>query len=241
MAQNKSENQELTISEVRRERERAEITERIMDVAREMFVRDGYEAVTLRKIAKEIEYSPAAIYQYFKDKEDLINSIIEKDQQELHKHILKCMQLTDPLERIVEMAVLYAQWGVTHPNHYLLQLNPPKAWTNKKKATLQPGVAPLYHEMLGALYKIVKEAIDQGMMKEKYKDPSLVAATLWAGIHGVIMLEITMQKKEWGLLGNPEISFEERFLTLKEVCSDGFLNAPSAPVQMKNNGEKRRT
>ncbi|MCC6144698.1 MAG: helix-turn-helix transcriptional regulator, partial [Candidatus Hydrogenedentes bacterium] len=63
MHQESNSNQQ-TVSEIRREREREEMANRIMDVARQMFVRDGYEAVTLRKIALAIEYSPAAIYQY---------------------------------------------------------------------------------------------------------------------------------------------------------------------------------
>lgn len=240
MTKGTSRSQPPTVSEARRERERAERTERIMDVARRMFVRDGYEAVTLRKLAKEIEYSPAAIYQYFKDKEDLIATIIEKDQQELHRHILTCMEVTDPQDRIVEMALLYAQWGVTYPNHYLLQLMPPKHRGNRKKAMPQQDAAPLYYEVLGVLHETVKEMIERGMVKEKYKDPSLVAATMWAAIHGVIMLEITMRKSDWARIGNPDISFEERFLTLQNVFSGGLLKAFSSVMDSDNPSNKRK-
>jgi AcrR family transcriptional regulator len=45
----------------RREREKAEIREKILDAARELFVNEGYEAVSMRKIADRIEYSPTAI------------------------------------------------------------------------------------------------------------------------------------------------------------------------------------
>ena len=41
----------------RREREKREVRERILDAARELFARDGYEAVTMRKVADAIEYS----------------------------------------------------------------------------------------------------------------------------------------------------------------------------------------
>ncbi|OQB36014.1 MAG: putative HTH-type transcriptional regulator [Candidatus Hydrogenedentes bacterium ADurb.Bin179] len=240
MKQDAPVSQTPTVSELRRERERAEITGRIMDVARRMFVRDGYEAVTLRKIARAIEYSPAAIYQYFKSKEDLVKAISEKDQQELLADILACMQLTNPQERLVEMARAYAQWGVAHPNHYLLQLVPPFAWEKRKSTPQQQVPAPILQEALGALYETVKEGINLGRFNEKYKDPSLVAATLWAGIHGVIMLEITMGKDEWARIDNPEISFEDRFLTLKEVFSDGFLKEPSPAVKPKNRGRKAK-
>ena len=50
----------------RKERERVELKQQILDAAREFFVRDGYESVSMRKIAEKIEYSPATIYTYFK-------------------------------------------------------------------------------------------------------------------------------------------------------------------------------
>ena len=96
MTQTTTDNQVSSISEIRRERERAEMTERIMDVARAMFVQDGYEAVTLRKIALAIEYSPGAIYQYFKDKQALIRAIIQKDQQDLRTQIMESMLIEEP-------------------------------------------------------------------------------------------------------------------------------------------------
>jgi AcrR family transcriptional regulator len=212
-----------TVSEIRRERERIEMAERIMDVAREMFVRDGYEAVTLRKIAQVIEYSPAVIYQYFRDKQALVKAIIQKDQQDLHAHILTCMQMEDPRERLVEMARRYAYWGITHPNHYMLLLTPPTGWTEHKDELREHEPIPLDQEALVILYETVKDAIQRGVLKEKYADPSFVAATLWAGIHGVIMLEITMNSNDWACIGNPEITFENRFATLTEVFLDGFL------------------
>ena len=58
----------------RREREKQELRQQILDRAREMFAAEGYEAVTMRKIAEAIEYSPTAIYLYFKDKEDLFKA-----------------------------------------------------------------------------------------------------------------------------------------------------------------------
>jgi AcrR family transcriptional regulator len=49
----------------RRARERAELEEKILDAARALFICYGYDAVTLRRIAQEIEYAPSVIYSYF--------------------------------------------------------------------------------------------------------------------------------------------------------------------------------
>jgi len=205
------------------------MTERIMSVAREMFVRDGYEAVTLRRIADAIEYSPAAIYQYFQDKRALVMAIIEADTSDLHANLLECLNLEDPIAQLVEMARRYAIWGVTHPNHYRLMLVPPPAWAEHEQEFQKQEHPPLEQEALVALNAAVKAAIGRGMLKEKYADPALVAATLWAGIHGAVMLELTTTPEEFASLGGKDVSFEKRFNTLKEVFLDGFLKDPAKP------------
>ncbi len=63
----------------RREREKQELRTRILDAARELFAELGYEAVTMRKIAERIEYSPTAIYFHFKDKDALMRELCEMD------------------------------------------------------------------------------------------------------------------------------------------------------------------
>ena len=63
----------------RRVREKEVVRGKILDAARELFVAEGYEAVTMRKIAQAIEYSPTAIYLHFRDKEAVINAICDTD------------------------------------------------------------------------------------------------------------------------------------------------------------------
>ena len=77
----------------RREREREEVRGKILDAARELFVAEGYAAVTMRKIAAAIEYSPTAIYLHFRDKEAVINAICDTDFLKL------CLLYTSPSPR----------------------------------------------------------------------------------------------------------------------------------------------
>jgi len=220
-----------SVSEIRRERERMEMTERIMDAAREMFVRDGYEAVTLRKIAQSIEYSQGIIYQYFKDKQALVQAIIRKDSEDLRQHLLECLTIKDPIDQIVEMARRYVTWGAEHPNHYHLMLLPPPAWAEQDHEVQEQTQAhtPLEQEVLAVLYVAVKDAMERGLLKEKYSEPALVAATLWAGAHGLVLLELGMTAKDRALMGGKDTTFEARFNTLKEVFVDGFLKEENRP------------
>lgn len=223
MGQKTKKSQPVSVSETRRERERAELTERIMDAAREMFVRDGYEAVTLRKIALAIEYSPAAIYQYFKDKRALVKAIIRRDSDDLRAHLRAGLNRETPVEQLVEMARLYAEWGIAHPNHYRLMLVPPPAWMEQDQELNRSDPTPLEQEILTMLWMVVRGAIERGALKEKYTDPALVAATLWAGLNGVVLLEICVSPKERARLGGADTPFEARFATLVSVFLDGFV------------------
>ena len=67
----------------RREREREEVRRKILDAARELFMAEGYERVTMRRIADAIEYSPTTIYNHFKDKDDLVNALCHEEFSQL--------------------------------------------------------------------------------------------------------------------------------------------------------------
>src|SRR5688500_5144228 len=104
----------------RRERERLEMRARIMDAARDLFAREGYEAVSMRRIAEAIEYSPTAIYVHFRDKQDLMFQICQADFVALAQGVAELQQVKDPIERIKRMGHAYIWFGVQHPNHYRL-------------------------------------------------------------------------------------------------------------------------
>jgi len=55
----------------RKERDKLEMKDRILQSAHQLFVEKGFEQVSIRNIAEAIEYSPATIYLYFKDKDEI--------------------------------------------------------------------------------------------------------------------------------------------------------------------------
>src|SRR3954467_1704141 len=104
----------------RRERERLETRGRIMDAARDLFAREGYDAVSMRRIAEAIEYSPTAIYVHFRDKQDLMVQLCQSDFVALAIGVAELQKIADPVDRIRRMGHAYIRFGVEHPNHYRL-------------------------------------------------------------------------------------------------------------------------
>src|SRR5580658_6134813 len=104
----------------RREREKQELRTKILDAAREMFAAEGYEAVTMRKIAERIEYSATAIYAHFKDKNALIRELCETDFIAFAQRFVAFLQVDDPVERLRRAGVAYVDFAIDNPQHYRL-------------------------------------------------------------------------------------------------------------------------
>src|SRR5512141_1687734 len=109
----------------RREREKQDTRDKILDAARELFLSEGYEAVSMRKVAERVEYSPTAIYLHFTDKEDLFRELCHQDFAKLAEVFRGCAAIGDPVQVIKQIGRIYAEFGTTYPNHYRLMFMTP--------------------------------------------------------------------------------------------------------------------
>src|SRR3984893_19590013 len=97
----------------RRARQKQSIREEILDAARTLFVTEGYEHVSMRKIAEKIEYAPGTIYLYFRDKAEILDRICE----ETFSKLLRKMEAikhdtTAPLDKLRRVLRTYIQFGL---------------------------------------------------------------------------------------------------------------------------------
>jgi AcrR family transcriptional regulator len=179
----------------RREREREEIRGLILDAAREMFASEGYDAVTMRRIAEKIEYSPTAIYFHFRDKDALIREICDADFLSLAQQFGSAAQIADPIERLKVTGLAYLQFGIEHPNHYRLMFMTPKPLGHDELALHRRGNPE--EDAYAFLKTIVEDALAQGRFREELTDVDLISQTVWSGVHGVISLHIAKCNDDW--------------------------------------------
>ena len=177
----------------RRAREREEIREKILDAARELFASEGYEAVTMRRIADRVEYSATAIYFHFRDKDALLKELCETDFRTLAQQFTKMDRIADPLEKLKATGMAYVQFGLDHPNHYRLMFMTPHPPIDPDQTDKGNPEEDAY----AFLKAIVTEAIDKKLFKAGYDDVELVSQTMWAGVHGVISLQIAKCNDDW--------------------------------------------
>lgn len=181
--------------EERRQRERDEVREKILDAAREIFIETGYEGVTMRKVAERIEYSPTTIYLYFADKETLFREMCSTDFRNLAATFQSVALIADPVERLRAVAREYIQFGIEHPNHYRLMFMTPPPVSPNEEALSHKGNPS--EDAYAFLLSIVTSAIEAGVFRPEYRDPHLVAQTLWAATHGVVSIQIAHGCESW--------------------------------------------
>src|SRR3974377_1478204 len=102
----------------RREREKSETRDKILDAARELFVSEGYEGVSMRKGAGMIEDSRAAIYVHFADKQELFRELCHQDYARLAQVFQSSVMSNDPIERLRQIGAIYIAFGISYRNHY---------------------------------------------------------------------------------------------------------------------------
>ena len=105
-------------SALRRQRERQETRRRILDAARDLFVNEGIENVTMRAIAERVEYTPTAIYHHFRDKDALLHELIRHDYHIHASHFAQLAKIPDPLERLRRTGEAYVDFGLRNPSLY---------------------------------------------------------------------------------------------------------------------------
>jgi AcrR family transcriptional regulator len=183
----------------RREREKLETRTKIIDAARELFAREGYEAVSMRRIAEAIEYSPTAIYVHFKDKADLMREICQQDFGKMAERNRVAAQHADPVERIRQLGLGYIQFAVTHPNHFRLMFmtKPTPELTDVSEDQLrEQGKGDPNRDGYALLKLCVEVALAQNRFRPDLTDPDLICQILWAAVHGVASLHITRPDHE---------------------------------------------
>ncbi len=165
----------------RRQREKEAVRSQILAAATELFVTEGVPNVSMRKIADKIEYAPSTIYLYFKDKEQILDTICEEVFSEL------CEILTDisarkrpPLPSLREGLRAYIDFGLRHPHHYRLTFGHIPA--GGVEGVLSPGdTAGL--RCYDVLRQEVTRAMDAGAIRRH--DIEVLSQSIWMMIHGV--------------------------------------------------------
>lgn len=205
----------------RRNPEREQVRAKILAAARELIVSVGYEAVSMRKIAAEVEYTAMALYRHFADKETLLRELCLEDFLTLRHAMDRIAGDPDPIARLRRMGLAYVDFALEFPNQYRLLFMTPLP----REAHVETVVAEHPEvDCYAWLRDTVAEAIAAGRFRPALDDADLISQTFWAGLHGIVSLHIVMKR-------SPVIAWRPVRSTAEAVIAslfDGMLR-PSPP------------
>ena len=204
----------------RRARARDSVRTKILDAARELFVRDGVEAVTMRAIARKIEYTPTTIYHHFRDKHALLLELCTIDMQRLGQAFQSIGRIEDPAERTRRFGLAYVDFGVDHPGIYRFLFMTPKPDVMSEAAS---NTSPEQNAYL-MLLESVREGIAAGRYRPEFDDPHQLAQLLWGGLHGIVALHVAKSNEAWIEWRDPR----ETARAMIDVMERGTRRAPGA-------------
>lgn len=184
-----------TRSSERRQRQKIELRQIILDAAGELFQQHGYENFSLRQVAERIGYSPTTIYLYFHNKEDLLRTTVQEGFAAFDRRIQEVADaVPEPLHRIEALGRAYIAFGMEHPTLYRLMFMQrsdfyfmPEFVEGSPQPTVS-GERPRTQAMT-LLMQAVVDGMAAGVVRPG--DALITADVLWAGAHGLVSLAIS--------------------------------------------------
>lgn len=166
----------------RRARDKKEMRDKILQSAHELFLDRSFAEISIRNIAQAIEYSPATIYQYFRDKSEIFYALQTEAFRVFNDYMSETLPHANSFERLIALAERYVTFTFSYPKYYnimFLMESPGIAWDNPEN----------WQEANKAHANL--EEIIAGCMREGYfagKSIKVVSFTIWSYMHGICSL-----------------------------------------------------
>ncbi|HEX3918142.1 MAG TPA: TetR/AcrR family transcriptional regulator [Caulobacteraceae bacterium] len=166
----------------------------ILEAAERIFVAEGYEGATIRKIADEVGVSSTALYMHFRDKDEILHEIcLGAVQILLDQNSEIAARPCDPVTRVQLMLEAYVRMGLEHPNAYrLVFITSPRGTA---AGPIREATAEAATRCYACYSGVVGEIAAAGRLR--IGDTHSAAQALWAACHGLVALMITRPNVEW--------------------------------------------
>lgn len=168
----------------RRDRRRLDTREEILAAARELLLEVGPEALSLRQVARRADFSPAALYNYFASRDEIIASLFAESFEKLNSYLERVPSDLPLKTRVIELGMAYLDFGRENPVDLRCVLT-----ATSQEGLVTPSVMAMGLSAVRLIGDTFKEGVDQGLFRV---GQSLSAAELaygvWALVHGMVSI-----------------------------------------------------
>ena len=165
----------------RKKREKRKMRSLILNTAHKLFIKQGYANTSIRNIAKSIEYSPATLYLYFSDKDDILHQLKERYFEEFDKKLKKFHFIKDHFSRLKNISTSYLEYAISNPEHYELMFFRNINY-NSENGNENSGEKKVY----SILHETVNACLNQNLLKRMPTEEATML--VWSFLHGLASL-----------------------------------------------------
>ena len=163
--------------------EEGNLRRRILDGARHLLVRGGYQNLSMRRLARAIGYSATSIYLHFESKDDLFHALIDEGMERLHARLREAAEaVAEPSAQLRALCRAFARFGLENPEYYevmfllrpeTMERYPPEKYRRARRN-------------LDLVQGILRRGVEQDAFD--VPDPLVAASGVWASLHGTVSL-----------------------------------------------------
>jgi AcrR family transcriptional regulator len=191
----------------RRQRQKEEVRSAILTTGWQMVKKDGWQSLSIRKIAEAIEYSVPVIYDHFQNKEAILFEFAKEGFGLLSKKLKTAKEKYESSEdQIKAMADAYWSFALRNKEHYQLMFGIGMATCENEKCM------PEKTEFRMLMMKPIDELLSKNK-KAQSNSGCLKYHTLWSVLHGLVSIKI---------MGNSDVSDELNKMVLDDAIA-GFI------------------
>lgn len=158
-----------------------QLQNQILDESRKLLIKEGFSRLSMRRIAKKVGVSATSIYLHFKNKDELLLTLIDQSIDKLIHTLEKAITAgTDPIQKLEMAGRGYLNFAISHPQEYeiifLVRPEEMPKYPQQKFQNIRRG----YELMAG----IIEEGVEKDFIEEE--NPLLAAYTIWSQLHGAV-------------------------------------------------------
>ncbi len=157
--------------------------EKILAAAVELYLQDGLDGFSMRKLAKQVGVTAPALYRHYDGKEHVLADVMREAHRAFISYVSRAMEAPTPLERFIGVGEGFLDFALEHPRwHTILSFGPEHLGMVELPADIEAMSSARRQFWIDR----VRECMDAGILKEG--DPTQTALTMSAHAHGLLQL-----------------------------------------------------
>jgi len=169
----------------RRQRDKENLRRRILEVSREIVIAEGFDALTIRRVADAVEYAPGTLYLYFENRDAIARALCLEVFQAMYAALSPVAKVKEPAKRLRAFLRKYVVFALDQPEMYRLALMFDQKFSDAllRDGPIEGSDGP-GQKTFALLVKTIAE------LRQKEADAFALAEMVWVSVHGLVSLKI---------------------------------------------------